>query len=43
MLNIEKNDILVLSGGLTNGLDDTSKTAETKYSVNNSKSRKKLV
>lgn len=43
MLNIEKNDILVLSGGWPNGLDDASKTAETKYSVNNNKSRKKLV
>ena len=37
-----KKNILVLSESLTDGLDDTTTTAETKYSANITKSRKKI-
>ena len=39
---IIKKDILVLGGGPTNGLDDTTITTETKYFVKISMSRKKI-
>ena len=41
MLIMEKKDILVLGKRLTDGLDDTKITAEGKYSVTTTKSRKK--
>ena len=39
---IIKKDILVLGGGPTNGLDDTTITTEAKYFVKISMSRKKI-
>ena len=38
----EKNDILVLGFGPTQGLDDTTLTAEAQYSINFSRSNKKF-
>ena len=38
----KKNDILVLSEGPTQGLDDSTKTAKDEYSINFKRSRKKL-
>ena len=37
-----KKNILILNEGLTGGLDDTTIMTEAKYSVNISKSRKKI-
>ena len=37
-----KKNILILNEGLTDGLDDTTIMTEAKYSVNISKSRKKI-
>ena len=37
---ITKRDILVFSKGLTQGLDDTMITAESKYAINFTESRK---
>ena len=38
----KEKDILILGEGLTQGLDDTTLTAEKKYSINFTRSRKKF-
>ena len=38
----KKKDVLVLGEGLTQGLDDTTITAEAKYSINFSRSQRKV-
>ena len=38
----KKKDILILGEGPTQGLDDTTLTAEERYSINFTKSRKKF-
>ena len=39
----DNKDILILNEGSTQGLDDTTLTAEVKYSINFAQSRKKIV
>ena len=39
----ERKDILILGKGPTQGLDDTTLTAEVKYPINFTQSRKKIV
>ena len=39
----KEKDILILGEGPTQGLDDTTLTAESKYSINFTQSRKRFV
>ena len=42
LISTHKKDILILGGGPTKGLDDTTMTAEKKYSINFTKPNKEL-